>query len=546
MAGSDKNNSSDKSKKIAKECTFLIGKAAEALSRKNIKKAEEIYLKAIKIGCLHEIVFSNLGVIYERTNRKKEALESYKKAISINPRFSDSHLNLGNLYREIGKTDQAISATLKSLELKPDNPKAHMNLGIMYKDIGNSEKAIAAILKSLELKPNNPKAYINLGIIHKDLGKYDLALTSTLKALELQPNNAIAHMNLGVIHKNLGQLNQALASINKSIELQPKNATAHLILGTIYKKLGRIDKALVSTLQSLEIKPKSLIALNSLGKLYFGMGDFKNSEKAFDCAMELNSHNQDISLSGKAACCYARKDYRQCLILLKSRKCTNDPKTNSYPEEAALKATIDSQQRLDLLIKSPAEKEEKYYKKCEASMIKITHRIPEDNLIDELYSLEKQKLSQTNDARKGEGFCTNFKLFTHTSPLIRNLEADLINIISLSLGKEACSLKHDSFFNIFKMGAKTTPHDHIQDHDLRFELWRHKYSLVYYLDPGDQNCAKPGILTMHDPDIQLLPKKGMIVIIPATRKHSSIYDGSQDRLMIGVNFYAFPPENSAY
>ena len=75
--------------------------------------------------------------------------------------------------------------------------------------------------------------------------------------------------------------------------------------------------------------------------------------------------------------------------------------------------------------------------------------------------------------------------------------------------------------------------------DKRFDLWKHKYSLVYYLEPGDQDCNQPGILKMHDPDFQILPEKGMVVIMPATRVHSSCYGGSKDRLMVGVNFYAF-------
>ena len=32
----------------------------------------------------------------------------------------------------------------------------------------------------------------------------------------------------------------------------------------------------------------------------------------------------------------------------------------------------------------------------------------------------------------------------------------------------------------------------------------------------------------------------MIVIFPASRKHSSVYSGELDRVMVGVNFYAIP------
>lgn len=44
---------------------------------------------------------------------------------------------------------------------------------------------------------------------------------------------------------------------------------------------------------------------------------------------------------------------------------------------------------------------------------------------------------------------------------------------------------------------------------------------------------------MHNPDIEILPEKGMLVIMPSTRVHSSYYEGTKSRLMVGVNFYAF-------
>ena len=148
----------------------------------------------------------------------------------------------------------------------------------------------------------------------------------------------------------------------------------------------------------------------------------------------------------------------------------------------------------------------------------------------------------TRDARNGAGFCTDFKLLSHDLPQIRRLEADLIHIIKECLGKEPCSLKYDSFFNIFKDGSGTKPHNHLTFRDRQFDLWKHKYSLVYYVDIGDQNCDQPGILKMYNPDVKILPKKGMIVIIPATLTHSSCYGGLKDRLMVGANFYAFDPE----
>jgi len=98
----------------------------------------------------------------------------------------------------------------------------------------------------------------------------------------------------------------------------------------------------------------------------------------------------------------------------------------------------------------------------------------------------------------------------------------------------------DSFYNILGPRSGTTPHRHINslDNVKGLNLDKTKYSLTYYLSEGDQNCSEPGILKLYDPGEDILPHKGMITIIPATRRHSSIYAGEKDRIMVGVNFYS--------
>ena len=45
-------------------------------------------------------------------------------------------------------------------------------------------------------------------------------------------------------------------------------------------------------------------------------------------------------------------------------------------------------------------------------------------------------------------------------------------------------------------------------------------------------------LKLYDPNEDILPCECMIAIFPADRKHSSVYGGEKDRVMIGVNFYS--------
>ena len=104
----------------------------------------------------------------------------------------------------------------------------------------------------------------------------------------------------------------------------------------------------------------------------------------------------------------------------------------------------------------------------------------------------------------------------------------------------------DSFFTILGGKSEIIKHNHIGDMDklLNLNLWKQKYSLVYYLSIGDQDCQNPGILKFYknkndkNSNQEILPSEGMIVIFPADRYHSVKYDGNKDRIIIGVNFYS--------
>jgi len=45
-------------------------------------------------------------------------------------------------------------------------------------------------------------------------------------------------------------------------------------------------------------------------------------------------------------------------------------------------------------------------------------------------------------------------------------------------------------------------------------------------------------LKLYEPDEEILPSEGKIVIISGNRRHSSTYSGKTERVMIGVNFYS--------
>ena len=98
----------------------------------------------------------------------------------------------------------------------------------------------------------------------------------------------------------------------------------------------------------------------------------------------------------------------------------------------------------------------------------------------------------------------------------------------------------ESFFTISNSGAGLESHSHLTTIDRLCgpKLSNKKFSLVYYLSIGDQDCEEPGILKLENPNKEILPTNGLIILFPAARKHSVFYKGTKDRIIIGVNFYS--------
>ena len=124
------------------------------------------------------------------------------------------------------------------------------------------------------------------------------------------------------------------------------------------------------------------------------------------------------------------------------------------------------------------------------------------------------------------------------SPILKTVERDLVNLLEAAV--KANIYLADSFFNIYSAGAGIPPHTHLieLDQNKYLKLAKQKFSLVYYISVGDQDCSEPGIFKLYDPEEEILPSDGMILIIPAGRRHSAVYNGKKDRIIIGVNFYA--------
>ena len=342
------------------------------------------------------------------------------------------------------------------------------------------------------------KITINQAIAAHQEGKLEEAEQLYCSILENHPTNLIIRNNLGVLLQSLNRLDEAEASYRKAIELKPDYVDAHYNLGNILQSLNRLDEAEASFRKAIELKPDYAEARSDLGITLQNLNRLDEAEASYRKAIELKPDNElahnNLGLLLK-----------QKILLSKIEQTKNSEIKNKI--------------RL-------------------ASNPFISNRKVEAELISQIYKINSKKLDDVDPGllRYGNGKSSDYELFKNNFSTLKTVEKDLINIMKKAVKSDIFIM--ESFFNIFQTGSGIIFHNHIKNFDVTFGLLEQKFSLTYYLDIGDQNCSEPGILKLQDPDKEILPSEGMIVIFPASRKHSAVYNGGKDRVMIGINFYS--------
>ena len=355
------------------------------------------------------------------------------------------------------------------------------------------EKAKRMALSLIEDFPEVNLSWKIITDIHLQKGEFDEALISNQKAIDINPKDPDAYNLRCVILRKLNKFNDALKNIKKAVELNPNHPEFYFNMTVILRNLNKLDEAEKKCRKAIELKPNFIEAHSNLGIILHKLNRLEEAEVSYRKAIEINP------------------DYLSAKNNLE---------------------TLNKQKKVLEIIKVK--------RKTKSSSVKdlfTTNRNVEENLVQNLYNIKTKTLNDVDPEilRYGNGFSSDYNLFENNVEIIQEFEKDLIDQVKKVIGSDIFIL--ESFFNIFKEGSGIVKHNHLSIFDKENGLTNNKYSLVYYLSVGDQTGKNPGILKLYNPEIEILPTEGMIMIFPADRFHTSIYSGKKDRVMIGVNFY---------
>ena len=414
-----------------------------------------------------------------KNKKYDEAILIYEEILKTND-VAEIHFNLGLVLKIQNKLDAAETSFSKAISIKSEFVLAHYQLGNTKYKLNKFDESEICYQNAISLKNNFLEAYINLARAQRELRKFKEAEDNLRIAQKLNPDFLEVNVLLGLILFDRGRLSDDLK----------------------HRDLDKLNEAKIILSKSIKSNPNYAFAHQNLGIVQQELGDLSDAKVSFEEALKLDPNS-----------IYANQNIK---ILLNQIKILNELGISKDK-------TFNNSDLLKRFNKIPF----------------ITHREPDSTLIDLLYKINSTELNKTKGGPLfGNGKTSDYNLLENdNNPILINLKKELIDIINKETNSNVLLI--DSFFNILGAGGGSVPHHHLNSFDKTFKLDQQKFSLTYYLSVGDQNCDEPGIFKIYEPDEEVLPTNGMIMIIPSSRKHSAVYGGKKDRVMIGVNFYLY-------
>lgn len=127
-------------------------------------KALKEYERCAKIDSSHPILFYKIGLIYMKTNRKKEAFENFDKTIQLDPSYIDALMQRASILTEWNKINEAILDYDQVTKTDKTYYKAYKARGIAKMSFKFYNEAADDFTRFLIFEPEDAESYYYRGV----------------------------------------------------------------------------------------------------------------------------------------------------------------------------------------------------------------------------------------------------------------------------------------------------------------------------------------------------------------------------------------------
>jgi tetratricopeptide (TPR) repeat protein len=158
----------------------------------------------------------NLGLVYQRLNRRKDAEAAYRKAGSLAPDSAEPYNALGTLKASEGKRGEAEQLYRESLQKNPNLLAARHNLALLLApESKRRDEAINLWRENLRRSPDYLPSRLSLAGTLAESGNNAAAIDEYRKILEAKPGYPAARMALAGLLAKTGDADGALREMRQ-------------------------------------------------------------------------------------------------------------------------------------------------------------------------------------------------------------------------------------------------------------------------------------------------------------------------------------------
>ncbi|MBN1998717.1 tetratricopeptide repeat protein, partial [candidate division KSB1 bacterium] len=279
--------------------------------------ALQVFLRAYHLSQEKPVIAFNISIVLEGIGKLEQALEYCQRAISTDSSIAVFYLQKGNILHQMDKNQSALAAYKKAIVLEPNMAMSYNNMGNLLIETQNVQQAQDAYRKAAELFPQNIENLYFSGAERFADGMNNL-FGDCVDDVKIKRQFSFIYNNLGTAYRMLGEDQNALAAFEQAGRTCPDLVEPFENLGFIYQEIGKntvakhffakaflnrskimlasdsLQAAKMLVLKAVEYKPDFAEAYAQLGLVDARHGDTKNSQKAFQTALEYGRNNSDV------------------------------------------------------------------------------------------------------------------------------------------------------------------------------------------------------------------------------------------------------------
>ena len=235
--------------------------------------------------------YVTLGVIFERTGRRRYALDAFRSGAVVNPRNVHALRGAAKHHAERGEIAEEYRFLKQAVEAAPDDPIVVNGYhGFLTGKLGDYPQALALDRAALARNPRDSEAWWRLGTVQSYLGDHDAALLAHRRAAGLAPANPQFQEHIAHELVMLGRLDDAQTTYEQVVKAHPGRPIARAGLGTIHAKQERWHDARRQYEMAYAMGAQDVETVVNLCQVYQALLD---NQRAFDCLSSVLTRDPD-------------------------------------------------------------------------------------------------------------------------------------------------------------------------------------------------------------------------------------------------------------